>query len=153
MEEIRIDLTARALCAELEVRLGTIRVDFMAAFNVDSVLPWSATRDRAAALAANLAGPDGKEVALGILEHVVPKHEAQSRDFWLSTLGRTIAYLSGAYASYSIDRRMVLEQVTGISRQGTYRIQATMRTDRYGDICADDLRAYLQKRMTRVDGA
>ena len=153
MSEITIDLAAPAIGAELDIRLAAMRRNFQAAFNQDNALPFGATAARATFLADRLASPEGGDVALGILEHIIPACEAQTRAFWLTTLGRAIAYLSGAQAPYSIDRRMVLEVVTGISRQGTYKIQGDMRTDKYGDICAEDLRAYLQKRLTRVDGA
>ena len=153
MTEIKIDLTDDVIRQELETRLGKIRRDFEAAFNCGTTVSFTAGLARAEYLAERLAKPQGIDVAIGILEHIVPKHEAQGRDFWLTALGRAVAYLSGATAPYSIDRRMVLEQVTGITRQGTYKIQAEMRADKHGDICAEDLRRYLQKRMTRVDGA
>lgn len=153
MPEITITLPDPAIRAELETRLLKIRKTYEIAFNTSTAESFTVALSRAEFLEGELAGPNGQTVAQGILEHVVAPCEAQGRAFWMTALGRAVAYLSGAQAPYSIDRRMVLEVVTGISRQGTYKIQADMRTDRYGDICADDLRAYLQKRMTRVDGA
>lgn len=153
MDQITITLPDPAIRAELDIRLSAIRRNYQTAFNVGDSMPFGATSERAAFLAEALAKPQGGDVALGVLDVIVPPCEAQGRTFWTTALGRAVAYLSGAQAPYSIDRRMVLEVVTGISRQGTYKIQADMRTDRYGDICAEDLRAYLQRRMTRVDGA
>lgn len=152
MEEIKIDLTSERLRIELENRLSKILRDFEATFGVPSSVQFGAAMERAEQLAERLSKPQGIDVAIDLLSHVVPQHEAQTRAFWSTALGQAIAYLSGAAALYSIDRRMVLEVVTGITRQGTYKIQADMRTDRHGDICAEDLRRYLQKRMTRADG-
>lgn len=145
-----INLNDPAIRTDLEHRLYDLKTKFTNAYGVDVPMDLLATETRAASIAARLATPGeiGQLTAEGILEHVVGVCEAKGERFWLSALGRAIAYQSGASGQVGdeVNRRMILQVVTGISRQGTYKVQAGLAFDGTGNITAEALRSYLQKR-------
>jgi hypothetical protein len=146
----RIDVNSGAIIIDLEQRLYALKRHFTNAYGMDVSMEIDATEVRARAIAVRLAvqGEIGHLTAEGILEHLVPVCEAQTEGFWVTALGRAIALQSGASGEVGdkVNRRMILQKVTGISRQGTYKIQEGLRTDGGGNIKADELRNYLQKR-------
>lgn len=146
----KIDLTAAAIETDLSNRLYQLKRHFCNAWGMAVSVEITAGMERALDIARRLAtsGETGRMTAEGILEHIVPLCEAQTEIFWTTALGRAIALQSGASGEVGdkVNRRMVLQAVTGISRQGTYKIQSGMITDGAGNIRADALREYLQKR-------
>jgi hypothetical protein len=146
-----INLNDPVIMADLERRLYELKTNFTNAYGIDVPLDdILATQMRAVELAVRLATPGevGAQVAEGLLEHVVGPCEAQTEPFWSSPLGQAIAYQCGASGRVGdqVNRRMVLQAVTGISRQGSYKAQAGLATDGTGNIKAEALRDYLQKR-------
>lgn len=151
-----INLNDPAITADLERRLYDLKTSFTNAYGIDVPMDLLATEIRASQIAVRLAVPGSQisaATAEGILEHIVPACEAQTETFWATALGRAIAYQSGVSGNTGdkINRRMVLQAVTGITRQGSYKVQAGLATDGSGNIKAEALRDYLQKRETRAE--
>jgi hypothetical protein len=145
-----INLNDPAITVDLERRLYDLKCRFINAYGIGVEMDLLATEVRATQIAVRLAetGEMGQTTAEGILEYLVPACEMQAEDFWESALGRVIAYQCGASGKVGdgVNRRMVLQVVAGISRQGSYKVQAGLRTDGSGNITAEALRDYLQKR-------
>jgi hypothetical protein len=139
-----INVNDPAIVSDLEARLYLLKQRFTNAYGISVDMEIDATAIRARAIASRLAAPGvvGQNTAEGVLEHLV------GRCFWYSALGRAIAYQCGASGEVGdqVNRRMVLQIVTGISRQGSYKVQAGLLTDGSGNIKANALRDYLQKR-------
>lgn len=150
MSAAAINLNEPVIISDLETRLYTLKTRFTNAYGIDVTMDLDATAVRARAIAARLAAPGevGQQTAEGILEYIIGECEAQTEHFWLSALGRAIAYQCGVSGKFGdeVNRRVVLQLVTGISRQGSYKVQAGMLTDGSGNIKAEALRDYLQKR-------
>lgn len=145
-----INVNDPAIINDLEARLYILKTRFTNAYGISVDMEIYATAVRARAIASRLAAPGvlGQNTAEGVLEHLVGRCEAQAESFWYSALGRAIAYQCGVSGEVGgqVNRRMVLQIVTGISRQGSYKVQAGLLTDGTGNIKAEALRDYLQKR-------
>jgi hypothetical protein len=145
-----INLNDPAIRADLERRIYDLKQRFVQVLNANLDMEINACEQRAAEIAVRLAAPGdvGRMTAEAVLEYLVGECEAQTGNFWLTALGRAIAYQCGVSGETGdkVNRRMVLQQVTRISRQGTYKVQEKLAIDGTGNIKAEALRDYLQKR-------
>jgi hypothetical protein len=101
------------------------------------------------ALTGKLGAPSGDLAARRVVDYVIEPYELDLPDFWMTGLGRAVAWWIGAHKPYV--SRAVAAAVLGCSRQNVHKLARTGALEISEDgledlITSESLRAELRRR-------